>query len=115
MLNQRRAVTRTVTTGLVELEKQIDDALLMHARLQIALIEGRRSANLPLTAGQDGLDKVTEAAASLVAARRAMNEAHYAFRSVRDQLRLPVHAYGDMGDTPDQAFTSAKLTLVDAA
>lgn len=118
MLNQRLAVTRTVTTGLVALEKQIDDALVMHGRLQVALIEGRRSANLPLDAGQDGLDKVTEAAASLVAARKAMNEAHYAFRAVREQLRLPVHAYGDTGDSPERFATigTAKpLALVSAA
>lgn len=115
MLNQRLTVARTITTNLIGLERQIDDALVMHGQLQIALIEGRRSANLPLDAGQGGLDKVTEAAASLVAARKAMNEAHYAFRAVRDQLRLPVHAYGDTGDSPDQFSPSATLALVGAA
>lgn len=120
MLNQRIAVSRAVTTGLVGLEKQIDDAVVMQARLMIELIEGRRAAHLPLTAGQSGLDKVTEVAAHLVAARRLMNEAHYSFREVRDELRLPIHAYGDTGDTPDDGAHrgragAAPLALVDAA
>lgn len=118
MLKQRRDVSRNITLALVETESHIDNALLTHAKLQIALIEGRRSANLPLDAGQAGIDKITEAVASLVAARKAMHEAHYVFRAVRDELRIPITAYGDTGDTPFTEVNAAParvLALVDAA
>jgi hypothetical protein len=118
MLKQRRDVSRNITLALVATEAHIDDALLSHAKLQIALIEGRRSANLPLDAGQAGIDKITEAVANLVAARRAMNEAHYAFRAARDELRMPVTSYGDTGDTPLGEGIAAQtpvLALVNAA
>ncbi len=118
MLKQRREVSRRITTALVETESHIDNALLTHAQLQIALIEGRRSANLPLDAGQIGIDKITEAVASLIAARKAMHEAHYAFRQVRDELRIPVISYGDFGDTPESGVLQeqpASLALVHAA
>lgn len=121
MLNTRLAVARNVTIQLVDLEAQIDAILVKQAHLQVALVEGRRAANLPLDAGQVGMDRMIEAAASLVAARKAIHAAHYDFRAVRDQLRLPVHAYGDSGDTPD-SFASTGisggavgLALVDAA
>ncbi len=100
MLNQRLAVTRDVTIQLTDLERDLDAIIVKQARLQIALIEGRRSANLPLDTGQRSIEKIMEAAANLVAARAAVHFAHYDLRAVRDQLRLPVHAYGDYGDTP---------------
>ncbi len=118
MLNQRLAVARQVTTHLTDLEKQIDAALVLHAQLQIALIEGRRSAHLPLDAGQAGMERMSEAVSSLVAARKAIHAAHYDFRQVRDQLRLPTFAYGDTGDTPlafADAAAAPALALVDAA
>jgi hypothetical protein len=118
MLQQRRDVSRNITHALVEAESHIDDAILTHAKLQIAVIEGRRSARLPLDAGQAGLDKITEAAAMLIAARKLMHEAHYAFRAARDQLGMPVTSYGDTGDTPfveGNAAPTRVLALVDAA
>jgi hypothetical protein len=119
MLKQRRdEVSRTVTTALVDVESNLDKALLSHARLQIAVIEGRRSANLPLDAGQAGLDKMSEAVGHLVAARKAIHEAHYAFRQTRTDLRMPTTSYGDFGDTPDGGMVPAEhvgLALVHAA
>jgi hypothetical protein len=118
MLKQRREVSRNVTTALVEIEGFIDNAILTHARLQVAVIEGRRSANLPLDAGQAAIEKMTDAVGSLVAARKAIHEAHYAFRQARTDLRMPVTSYGDFGDTPDMAATDnapAALALVHAA
>lgn len=100
MRNERIAAVRDVTELLTELELQLDNAVLTRSRLEAALIQARRSANLPLNVGLDGMDKIAGATIALVAARKAVNEAHYDFRRVRDDLRLPVHAYGDTGDTP---------------
>lgn len=119
MLKQRRdEVSRTVTAALIDVESNIDNALVSHGHLQIAVIQGRRSANLPLDAGQPGIDKMAEAAGHLIAARKAIHEAHYAFRQARTDLRMPVTSYGDFGDTPDMATLQAEpaaLTLVQAA
>lgn len=119
MLNQRLTVTRNVTIQLTNLERDLDALLVKQAQLQIALIEGRRAANLPLDSGQRGMEKIVEAAASLVSARAAVHAAHYDFRAVRDQLRLPVHAYGDLGDTqmamPMTGTAAPTLTVVNAA
>lgn len=118
MITERRTVSKTVTTHLATLEEQTDAAMSTLAALIAAGIAGRRSAHLPLDAGQAGLDKLIEALGGLNAARRAVHEAHYALRDTRDTLRIPVTAYGDTGDTPapEEKFArGAGLTVVQAA
>lgn len=120
MLNQRLSVVRTITTGLAQLEEHLDDAMISHARLQADVVSGRRSAHLPLDAGQAGMDLLSEATAALNAARRLVHEAHYAFRADRDRMRLPTVSYGDYGDTPEALPRNAEagtpiLSVVSAA
>ncbi len=100
MLHTRRAVAQRVATQLIALEEKIDGALVDHAHLQCAAIEGRRDAKLPLHAGQEGLEKLAAAAHSLIAARKAVHDAHLAFREVQDGMRIGPIAFGDYGDTP---------------
>lgn len=100
MLNTRRAVVSRVAAEHIALEEQIDGALVRLASLQTAAIEGRREAKLPLHAGQEGLEKLAAATQSLIAARKAVHDAHLTFREVQDQMRLGPIAFGDYGDTP---------------
>ncbi|MBB4153121.1 hypothetical protein GGQ80_001009 [Sphingomonas jinjuensis] len=101
MLNTKMTAVRDVTEQLVKLEALIDAAMIAQAGLQSTLIEARRKANLPLDAGLDGFERVAGMAPLLATARSHVNRAHYDFRAVRDGMRMPIHAYGDYGDTPD--------------
>ena len=116
MLKTRRDAALAVAAELVPLEKEIDGAIIRNAHLQIALIEARRQAKLPLHAGQRGLEKVMEAAGQLLAARAALHEAHYDFKQVRIDMGLRVENFGDMGDTPTgyDAVEAPTLTVVAA-
>ncbi|MBB4153547.1 hypothetical protein GGQ80_001449 [Sphingomonas jinjuensis] len=58
MLNTKMTAVREVTELFVALKAQIDEAMVTRARLETALIEGRRKARLPLGAGLDGMEKV---------------------------------------------------------
>lgn len=100
MLNTRRAVAQRVADHLISLEQKIDGALVDHANLTVAAVEGRRQAKLPLHAGQDGLEQLTTAMQSLMAARKAVHDAHLSFRDVQDNMRIGPISFGDYGDTP---------------
>lgn len=111
MLNTKKTAVRDVTERLVRLEAVIDQAMVAQAELQASLIEARRMANLPLDAGLDGFEKVAGMAPLLATARSYVSRAHYDFRDVRDGMRLPIHAYGDYGDTPDSATPKGATPL----
>jgi hypothetical protein len=125
MLKTRLDVAKSIATPLIEMEAQVDAALLSHATLQVALIEGRRKAKLPLDAGQEGLEKISLAFDHLLAARKAIHEAHYVFRGVQDKMGIGGYIvtgdtnYGDTGDTPRSYATADEaapvLTVVRAA
>jgi len=111
MRKERMDVARSVARPLIELEKLIDAALLKHAEVQVALVEGRAKAKLPLHAGEAGLEQMAAAAARLIEARKATHAAHYDFRDVQDQMGLSRFKasddrdYGDKGDTPREFMT----------
>lgn len=120
MLNTRREVCKSVASGLISLERSIDDAIVQQGIVQAAVVEGRRKAKLPLDAGQDGIALIADASVALVAARKAVHEAHIRLREVQDRMGVGVVAFGDYGDTP-RVYTTAEdvapasLTLVAAA
>lgn len=103
-LNTRLAVAKSVAEPLIELEQQVDTSLGTLTTVLNAVIAGREKARLPLHAGQEGIERIAAAASSLIAARKAIHEAHYAFRDVQEQMGLGAVAYGDHGDTP-KVFT----------
>jgi hypothetical protein len=115
MLNTRLDLAKSVAANLIALEKNVDGALVDHAKLQVALIEGRRRAKLPLHTGQEGLEQLASAASSLIAARKAIHEAHLVFRQVQDDMGLGTVSYGDYGDTPREMEPAGKLAIVHAA
>lgn len=100
MLNQRHETARAVASELLPAEKDVDSAIVRNARLTIAVIEGRRKCRLPLTAGQDGLNLVTQATARLVEARGLLAQAHSAFRETQNEMGLQAFSYGDISECP---------------
>lgn len=109
MLNQRLAAAQAVANELFPAEKVIDEAILHHARLAIAVVEGRRSARLPLTAGQEALGLVAQANARLCEARGFLAEAHRAFRDAQREVGLKAFGFGDEQDCPP---TTGELRVV---
>jgi hypothetical protein len=95
-----RDLVRTMTVELNAIETLIDEAYARMGRLDATAVEGRRAANLPLFAGENGLAAMAQSKVDLLKARKSLHEAHYAFRDVREQMGAAPHAYGDFGDTP---------------
>jgi len=108
MLNQRITAARQVADELLPAEVELDNAILHTSRLAIAVIEGRRTARLPLNTGQEGLSFVSRATAKLVDARGDMMAAHVAFRETKDKIGLRTVSFGDIHESPDQKL--AELT-----
>ncbi|MEG3122672.1 hypothetical protein [Sphingomonas sp. GB1N7] len=121
MLNTRLELTRKAAAELIAIEKNLDAALVGQAKLQAIAIEGRRNAKLPLHTGQAGLEQLASANINLIAARKAVHEAHLVFRQVQRDMGLGTVSFGDYGDTPDEFAPSGQvaaqpaLAIVDAA
>ena len=90
MLNQRLNAAQGVAKELFPAEEELENALLHTSRVVIAVIEGRRTAKLPITTAQDGLERAAAAATHLVAARAELGAAHAAFRG-RSDARIPLN------------------------
>lgn len=112
MLNERHEVARMIAGELLPAEKDIDTAIVRNARLTIAVIEGRTKLRLPLTTGQDGLELVSKANASLVEARGLMAEAHVAFRATQSEVGLDAFSYGDIVECPPSKANATPLVRV---
>lgn len=119
MLNTRLEVARSVGMPLIKMEEHLDQALTQAAAMQTAAINGRRRAKLPLEAGEDALTLIADATAQLLAARKAVHQAHRLFRQEQTNMGLGVVSYGDYGDTPEGSSSTraeaAPLHVVQAA
>lgn len=112
MLNQRYAAAKAVADELLPAERVVDEAIVHNARLAIAVVEGRRSANFPLTAGQEGLDLVVQANVRLCEARGLLAAAHHAFRQTQSEVGLRAYSWGDIQECPpSKAETRAPIPL----
>lgn len=100
MLNQRYAAAKAVVAELLPAEKGVDEAIVHNSKLAIAVVEGRRSANLPLNAGQEGLDLVVQANVRLCEARGLLAAAHHAFRQTQAEVGLKAYSWGDIQECP---------------
>lgn len=109
MLNQRLSAAQAVAAELFPTEQHVDDAIVRASKLAIALIEGRRQAKLPITAGQDGLNHIIVAAGKLVEAREQMGAAHSALRVTQDDIGLRNISFGDLWDCPPNPNKKAEL------
>ena len=101
MLNQRLAAARKVADELLPAEADLDNAILHASRLAIAVIEGRKTAKLPLDTGQEGLALMARAASKLVDARGDIIAAHVALRDTKDGIGLRAVSFGDIHESPE--------------
>ncbi len=101
MLNQRLTAAKAVANELFPAETDLENALLHTARLTIAVVEGRRSARLPITTGQEGLTRVARATACLVEAREQIGAAHAAFRETQIEIGLRAVSFGHLWECPE--------------
>lgn len=100
MLNQRLSAAKAVAAELFPAETDLENAIVHHARLTIAVVEGRRSAKLPIATGQEGLRHIARATERLVEARGEIANAHAAFRETREEIGLRAFGFGDFWDCP---------------
>lgn len=107
MLNQRLTFARGVADELFPAEADLEKAIVHVSRLAIALIEGRKTAKLPITTGQEGLELIAKAAAKLVEARGDIGAAHAAFHVTQKEIGLRAVSFGDLWECPDN--TNAEL------
>lgn len=107
MLNQRHKAAQAVASELLPAEREVDSAIVHQARLTIAVVEGRRDCNLPLTAGHEGLTLVMQASARLVEARGLLAQAHAAFRLTQQEIGLQAFSYGDISECPPSSGEEA--------
>ena len=102
MLNQRLAVAQHVANELLPAETELDNAILHASRVAIGVIEGRRTAKLPINTGQEGLAFVSRATAKLIDARSDIIAAHVAFRETQEEIGLRAVSFGDIHESPDK-------------
>ena len=82
---------------LRSMEDQIDSAIVENANVTVAMIEGRRAANLPAEAGHALIKRNLEIGAALGELRATTVELHADCRDFLKTVDMPV-AYGDQWD-----------------
>ncbi|MGN6277688.1 MAG: hypothetical protein ACTHM8_03070 [Sphingomonas sp.] len=100
MLNERHAAAQAIAADLLPSEEEIDSALVRNARIQIAVVEGRRRHKVALTVGQEALEHLIQSTVSLAAARKSISLAHLAFRVDQRAVGLDAFSYGNLSDYP---------------
>lgn len=114
MLNQRHEIAQAVAAELLPAEREVDCAIVRNSKLAIAVVEGRRKCNLPLSTGQEGLNMITNATVRLVEARQLLAAAHSAFRETQAEIGLKAFSYGDVTPCPPSSgeVETAPLSIV---
>lgn len=113
MLNERHKAARAIAAELIPAEHEVDAAIVRNARMAITVVEERRRLKLPLTAGDEALQCVTQAMGRLVEARSLLVQAHSAFRNAQEEVGLQAYSYGDISECPpSSAFAAPPLKVV---
>ena len=99
MLKQRIAAVEAVKREFLAAETAQDDAAIAAVRTVAALLEARRSANVPLATGLREVQAAARAAALSLEARQVMIEAHPGLASLPAQVGLGF-MYGDVDECP---------------
>jgi hypothetical protein len=100
MLNQRLSAAKKVATSLFEAEDEIDQAITRTSGLMIKILQARQEAKLPAIIGQEAIEAVGAAVASLVQSRREILQAHAGLDVAREQIGVPTRAWGDVFPKP---------------
>ncbi len=102
-------VAQRIATKVASTEDAVDLAMTEAAALLSEMLNARRELGLPATFGDKSVQKVSEAAAALSAARQAVVEAHNELHEM--QLRLGVRTKAISIDTSFfKADESTKIT-----
>ena len=102
MLNERLSAAKAVAAELLPTETELESAIVHASKLVIAVIEGRRSAKLPITIGQDSLGHIAQATARLIEARAEIGAAHLTLRETQINIGLRATSFGDLWECPDK-------------
>jgi hypothetical protein len=88
---------RDIRRALHPLEEAVDDSIVKHAELVIAIVQGRRAANASIDSGHGALMHATAGLAALHGVREHMLHCHRELIEVRDAHALDSD---DVGCTP---------------
>jgi hypothetical protein len=101
VLNDRLAAAQSVASHLGPTENSIEEAIVSASRLAISIVEGRRSARLPIDTGQESLAAVAKTSNALIEARSLIAQAHAALAEEKVKIGLGARSMGDWGECPD--------------
>jgi hypothetical protein len=104
-----------VAERLFPAENSIDTAIVENAALIIALVNGRKEAQLPATEVQDALRNTARGLATLIEGRGAICTTHSNIVELRDSLGLPTRGFGcesPCPPMPDPGFAEVSPGLV---
>jgi hypothetical protein len=107
MLKERVAAANAVKDLLFETEKGIEAMMAATARRAVAVLDACAIGRLPITAGQDALERNAELFQTLITARRQAGVEHAQLAQAVKLLGLTT-AFGDQSPCPDDAFTTAE-------
>ncbi len=100
MLNDRLAAARKIAAEIFTLESDIESTFLRATRLSAAIVEGRRNARMPISAGQDSLRELAAATTLLIEARTCVAAAQASLAEERIHAGLRLYGMGDVDDCP---------------
>jgi len=105
MLNQRKQAFDTIQPLFHAAETKTDQAAADAATLIAEMLRVRQHARLPISAGQDMLEKLVAALGANVAARKLFIEAHAMTPALVKELGLE-RMFGDGSPCPKTAFAT---------
>lgn len=111
MLKQRKQAFETIQPLFQAAEIAADRAAADAAVCIAEMLRVRADANLPISAGTEMLDKLVEALAANVSARKAFVEAHALTPELVRELGLD-RMFGDGSPCPPTRRLSGALTIV---
>ncbi|MBO9711911.1 hypothetical protein [Sphingomonas sp.] len=103
-MNRKIKAGQRVAERLFPAENSIDDAILQNAALMIALINGRKEAQLPATEIQDMLRNTAKGIATLIEGRGAICVTHSGIVELRDRHGLPTRGFGCESPCPTEVM-----------
>jgi hypothetical protein len=106
---QRKIIGARVAQELFALETSVETTFGAMANFAGLLANARAEANLSAVYGQDVLEDVNAAMASLLQARRALVKAHGGLADMRDQVGLRSVSFGVQDKPPVEAPTGLRV------
>lgn len=100
MRKERMGAAREVADSLFAAENDVDAALASAAGLISRMVGARAEANLPVVIGQEALEAMGAAVASLIQTRRQVIDAHEGLATIQTQIGLGTVAWGDQFPKP---------------